>query len=150
MNKASVRQIFISPVSGGQLIELKQVEAVRFSGLLGDRYLRNHPAGPGNKNAITLIDIQQVEACNIELQRNFCPEDFRRNIITEGADLNSLVGREFYLGAVKLRGVELCQPCKYISEMLAADLLTGLNNRGGLRAEIIEGGLIKAGDSLKW
>lgn len=143
MAKAMVRQIFIASQNGAKPVELREVEAVQFSGLRGDRYFKHCDTFPGNINAITLHSIEQVEACNTALGTRFAPADFRRNIITQGIDLNSLVGCEFSIGEVLLRGYELCQPCRYITELLNADLLNGLAYRGGLRAEILRGGLIK-------
>jgi len=36
----------------------------------------------------------------------------RRNIVTEGVDLNTLVGVTFMVNGVLMRGVELCAPCR--------------------------------------
>lgn len=148
MPQPVIKQIFISKKNGGELLELEKVEAVQYCGLRDDRYFKQFSVAPGNQNAITLIDVEKVNACNDTLQAKFSPADFRRNIITEGVDLNSLVGREFYIGEVKLRGYELCQPCRYISELLSADLLHAMDQRGGLRAEILAGGTLKVGDRI--
>lgn len=145
---ATVVKIYISPQTGGQQQALDEVEAVEFSGLSGDRYFKLHTSAPGNQGAVTLLDISQVELCNAELHTNFAPADFRRNLVTEGIDLNSLVGHEFMVGETRLRGFELCQPCGYISELLGADLLRSLDQRGGLRAWIISSGRIKTGDPV--
>lgn len=144
-----VHSIFISSRTGGSLERRNSIEAVQFCGLKDDRYYRQHDTAPGNHNAITLIGLEQVQLCNSILQTRFAPQDFRRNIITEGIDLNELIGREFKVGDTVLRGFELCDPCRYISDLLNADLLTGLNQRGGLRAWIISGGVIEIGNKIE-
>lgn len=145
---ARVHSIFISSRVGGGLEQRNSVKAVQFCGLEGDRYYRQHDTAPGNPNAVTLIDLEQVYQCNSILQTSFSPQDFRRNIITAETDLNSLVGRDFCVGSVTLRGFELCEPCRYISELLHADLLAGMARRGGLRAWIISGGTIEVDDLI--
>ncbi len=140
--------IFISPESDGEIVPINLVEAVAFSGLRGDRNFKESHAAPGNKSAITLIDVSQVQACNHELGTSYQPHDFRRNLVTEGVDLNELVGREFMIGNVRLRGYELCQPCGYISKKLGRDLLGPMDRRGGLRCWLLSSGEIKIGDKI--
>jgi MOSC domain-containing protein YiiM len=68
--------------------------------------------------------------------------------------LNSLVGKEFLVGTVRLRGVELCDPCGSLGRRLATASLSApqvverFMGRGGLRAEVIEGGELRVGDSI--
>ena len=46
------------------------------------------------------------------------PLKFRRNIVTEGIELNKLINKEFSIGSVKVKGHDLCRPCKYLQELL--------------------------------
>lgn len=149
MSEACVKQIFIGSQIGGEIKALDAVEAVQFSGLRGDRYFKPGNLTAGNREAITLIDTEQIRLCNDQLQSNFSAADFRRNIVTDGIDLNKLVGAEFIVGEARLRGYELCQPCKYLSNMLQVDLLLAMLDRGGLRAEIVESGTIRVGDKIR-
>jgi MOSC domain-containing protein YiiM len=56
------------------------------------------------------------------------------------------VGREFTVGEVRLRGSELCEPCGNLARMTGQpQILPGLVHRGGLRAEILAGGVIQVG-----
>src|SRR6266852_687237 len=62
--------------------------------------------------------------------------------------LNHLVGQEFQVGAVRLRGTRLCEPCAYLEGLTQTGVLAGLIHRGGLRAEIVTGGTIRVEDAL--
>ena len=73
----------------------------------------------------------------------------RRNLVTEGADLNALVGRTFEIGEVVLRGIRLCEPCNYLAKTTYPETLVGLVHRGGLRAQIVRGGVLRVGDAVR-
>ncbi|KAF1080280.1 MAG: hypothetical protein GQF41_3448 [Candidatus Rifleibacterium amylolyticum] len=141
---AEVIKIYTSPANGEETVEKSVVVAHAGCGLVGDRYYRENIDGD-NRNAITLQSIEAIEACNRQLNSDFAPSAFRRNLITRGIELNELLGRKFYVGDVLLYAWELCQPCDYLQKVLNADVLHGLLDRGGLRAEILEGGEIKPG-----
>jgi MOSC domain-containing protein YiiM len=151
MNKvkhnARVKQIFICEKNGGVLLSKTSVDAVAGAGLKGDRNFK--PAEQGcNKNAITLIEAEASEICRQRTKKTFPVSLFRRNLVVEGVNLNELVGKNFKVGEVDLRGYELCHPCRYLSEMLDSDLLSGLAMCGGLRAEILSTGKIKVEDKI--
>lgn len=148
MQSGKVLNIFISEAQGGRCVSLPVVEAIAAQGLVGDRYCIETNDLDGNHNAITFQALEAIAACNKDLDSSFLPEDFRRNIITRGIDLNSLVGRKFRVADVLLQGYELCHPCKYLVNLLQKDVLQGLCNRGGLRARILQSGTISVGDSV--
>jgi MOSC domain-containing protein YiiM len=66
--------------------------------------------------------------------------------------LNALVGREFMVGSVKLRGVELCEPCLGLgtaltsAELTPAAIVKRFLHRAGLRADVVSNGVIELGD----
>jgi MOSC domain-containing protein YiiM len=72
----------------------------------------------------------------------------RRNVVTRGVPLNHLVGREFWIGEVKARGLRLCEPCKHLQRLSHEKVLPGLIHRGGLRAQILTEGTIRVGESI--
>jgi MOSC domain-containing protein YiiM len=60
------------------------------------------------------------------------------------------VGREFVVGEVRLRGVRLAEPCAYLEDLVGKKgLREALVHRGGLRAEIVDGGTIRVGDLIE-
>ena len=78
------------------------------------------------------------------------PKDFRRNIVTEGVNLNNLVNKEFFIGTVKVKAHDLCRPCKHLTEMLNQDnILKEFLRKGGLRCQILLSSNINCGDKIK-
>ena len=78
------------------------------------------------------------------------PLDFRRNIITKDVKLNDLIGKEFIVGNVKLKGHDFCRPCKYLQDKLKQNnLVKEFLRKGGLRCEILTSGKINVGDIIK-
>ncbi|HKW30640.1 MAG TPA: molybdenum cofactor biosysynthesis protein, partial [Verrucomicrobiae bacterium] len=68
----------------------------------------------------------------------------RRNVITRGVDLNSLVGEKFTLQGVTFEGVSECSPCHWMDQAIAPGAEAALHGRGGLRAKILTDGLLRA------
>ena len=127
------------------------VDAIVGRGLEGDRYFysggtySNHP---GDGRGVTLIESEAIEALRREYQITLEPGLARRNIVTRGAALNHFVGRAFRTGAVVLRGTRLCEPCLHLEKLSWPGAMRGLIHRGGLRAEIIVGGIIRVADPI--
>ena len=116
------------------------------AGLEGDRYCT---FGASVKTQLTLIQIEAVNEFNNAFATDLPATAFRRNVITEGVDLNALEGRIFTVGQVQLRGVELCEPCAYLQNLLdIPGLVKQLTHKGGLRCEILRGGVIRPGDEI--
>ena len=70
------------------------------------------------------------------------PAAFRRNIITEGVDLNSLIGERFTLQGVTFLGMEECRPCHWMEQAVAPGAEHWLKGQGGLRARVITTGVL--------
>ena len=143
---ASVKLICTSLVAGGETITIDTVTTIAGRGIEGDRYcaLDTEPS-----QQITLIECEVIDQFNQETGSKFSYEMFRRNLVTEGVQLNNLAGETFYVGEVRLRGHELCEPCRYLQDKLkVADLVTRLVHKGGLCCEILTSGTIRSGDNL--
>ncbi len=128
-----------------------EVEGWAGKGLAGDR---NYDPGDGSVNPkagrnITLFEGETLEAIRRDYGLELDPAGTRRNVITRGVPLNHLVGREFMLGAVRLRGVQLSEPCAYLESLTAKGVLKALVHRGGLRAEILSDGVVRVGDAVR-
>jgi MOSC domain-containing protein YiiM len=146
-----VERIYTSPQSGGTQVEQDLVRVVAGSGIEGDRYFGRHDE-PGQN--LTLIEIEQVEAFLQEQKRPMDLSVTHRNLLTRGVRLNELVGVEFRVGEVRLRGVELCEPCLGLGAALAstalsaADVVKRFVHRGGLRADVLSSGVIERGAAV--
>ena len=144
---ASVKLICTSPVAGGETIAIDAVTTIAGRGIEGDRYCA---LDSESSRQITLIECEVIDQFNQETESEFSYEMFRRNLVTEGAQLNNLVGETFYVGEVWLRGHELCEPCRYLQERLkVTDLVKRLTHKGGLCCEILTSGTIQSGDNLR-
>jgi MOSC domain-containing protein YiiM len=99
---------------------------------------------------VTLIESEAIDAVNRDYAMRIDPIETRRNILTRGVALNHLVGKEFSVGNVRLRGLELCEPCKHLEGMTRPGVMRALVHRGGLRAQILQGGVVSVGDSISW
>ncbi len=77
------------------------------------------------------------------------PVETRRNILTRGLDLDTLVGRRFRIGEVLALGTGPCNPCSHLESVTRPGVLRGLVGRGGLRADILAGGAIRVGDPIE-
>lgn len=150
--RASVVSIQITPVAGGLMEAVTSVEAVAGRGLKGDRYFLRQGTYSGKDDAlrqVTLIEMEALEALARDYHLSLSPLESRRNIATRGIALNHLVGRRFRVGEALLLGVKLCEPCGYLEEKVGKPVRLGLIHRGGLRAQILEGGLIQVGDPIE-
>lgn len=153
MSQGRVESIHLATAAEAAMRSVAEVTAIAGVGLEGDRYAArtgSFSAKPKPGRQITLIEAEAIEALQRELGLVLASGETRRNIITRGIALNHLVDREFTVGAVRLRGWELCEPCSDLARMTGKpQLLAGLVHRGGLRAEILEGGVIRVGDLVE-
>jgi MOSC domain-containing protein YiiM len=150
--KGSVESIHLAPSAGAAMRALEEVRLVAGRGIAGDRYHDGagefSPAEPEPDHELTLIELEEVERFNREAGLTLEAGQLRRNVVTRGARLNDLVGVEFYLGEARLRGIRLCEPCRYLAEHVHPEVLRGLVHRAGLRAAILRGGTLRVGDVL--
>jgi MOSC domain-containing protein YiiM len=144
--------IQITSRAGEKMVSVQEAKAIAGKGLEGDRYLTQtgkFSDKPGPARQLTLIELESLEALQNEDSITLTPLESRRNIVTRGVPLNHLVDRKFRLGEVVARGVKLCEPCEYLEEITRKKVIGGLTHRGGLRAEILEGGIVRIGDRIR-
>ena len=147
-----VMAIQITSSAGEKMVSIREVKAIAGKGLEGDRYLSERGKfsdKPGPARQLTLIELEAIEALQREDSIELSPLESRRNIVTRGVPLNHLVNKRFRLGDVVARGVKLCEPCEYLEEVTQKKVISGLTHRGGLRAEILQGGIIRVGDKIQ-
>jgi MOSC domain-containing protein YiiM len=152
MFNGSVVSIHIAPSAAQPTVAVDEVRAVPGKGLEGDRYFNRdgtYSDKHGPDREITLIEIETIEALAREHKLKLNAGDARRNIVTRGVPLNHLVGREFRVGEVVLKGIRLCEPCKHLASLTDDKVLPALVHRGGLRAQILTEATIRAGDPVQ-
>ncbi|HEU4758425.1 MAG TPA: MOSC domain-containing protein [Dehalococcoidia bacterium] len=149
MPEGTVHSIHIADGRGEPTRPVPEIRAVPGQGLEGDRHFGRAEAEPGLGREVTLIELEAIEALEREYGVKLAPGDARRNIVTRGVPLNDLLGREFRVGEVRLKGVRLNEPCAHLASLTHEKVLKGLVHRGGLRAEILNEGVIRAGDRVE-
>ncbi len=152
MFRGSVVSIHIAEVASEPTTSVDEARAVPGKGLEGDRYFNREGTysdrhGPDREQ--TLIEIETIEALERDYQMKIEPGQARRNIVTSGVPLNHLVGKEFRVGEVTLLGLRLNEPCNHLASLTDDKVKQGLVHRGGLRAQVLNEGVIRAGDTIQ-
>ena len=149
MTKGKIIGICISSEHGKVPNLVDSVKAIPGRGLENDRYFSIKDEGNKDGQELTLIESEKIMDFNKKFSTNFDNVEFRRNIITQNISLNELVGREFYVGKVKVRGINLCEPCLYLQKKLNnSNFVKEFTHKSGLRAQILTEGIINNNDII--
>jgi len=150
MWNGTVESIYIASTAQGTPQSVGQATAIPGAGLEGDRYALKLGTfyKPEPDYELTLIEAEAIEALRRDYQVELTAGDARRNIVTRNVPLNHLVGKEFVIGDVRIRGIRLCEPCDHLEKVTGKPVIKGLLHRGGLRAQILTPGTIHVGDTL--
>lgn len=143
----TVEAIFICLKAGEPMQKVEEIRALLGEGLQGDRYATGEGSfnkGDQGKRQVTLINDLFFEGSGFELAES------RRNIVTRGIELMSLIGRDFQIGKASFHGVKYCNPCTRPNTLSGnkRSFREAFFDRGGLIARVIEGGLIRTGDQI--
>ena len=144
---SKVFKLGITNINNKKISEVKSIEVIANKGVVGDRHFSdfNDPYCQ-----LTLIESENIDYYNSKYGLNFSYLEFRRNVITKGILLNDLVGKKFLIGNVKVEGIDLCRPCRHLSETLDQDnIIKEFLRRGGLRCQILTTSDISVGDKIK-
>jgi MOSC domain-containing protein YiiM len=120
-------------------------------GVDGDRYAvrRGTWSGyPPQEQQLTLIAREGLEAFALQAGEPLRPELTRRNVLTEGVALDELIGERFLVGTALCRGIKACEPCRHLERLTGRTLLRALAGRGGINAEVLEGGRVSVGSPV--
>jgi MOSC domain-containing protein YiiM len=142
--------IYTTAEAGAPMDARDEVEAIPGVGLDGDRYAAKngkYSQTPGTGREATLVEREAIAAVRAD-GVDLADHETRRNLLTEGVPLNHLVGRTFRVGDVVFRGVRLAEPCSYLAGLTRPGVSRALVHRGGLRADILEGGTLHPGDAI--
>ncbi|MBM3660400.1 MAG: MOSC domain-containing protein [Actinobacteria bacterium] len=153
MTTGRVCGIYTAPAEGAPMVGHDSIEAFAGKGLAGDRYAIEAGTYSGKRledaqRAVTLFERENLECLEREHGIVLAPEQTRRNLLVEGVAVNDLIGVEFTVGGVPMRGVDLAHPCSYLQDLTEPGVLLALQDRGGLRCEILADGTITLGDPV--
>ena len=144
---SKVLKLGITNDNNKEISEVKSIEVIANKGIVGDRHYKdfNDPYCQ-----LSLIEAEGIDSYNSKHGLNISYLDFRRNIVTKNIQLNDLVGKKFLIGKAKVEGVDLCRPCRHLTEILNQDnIIKEFLRKGGLRCQIISSSKINVGDEIK-
>ena len=144
---SKVFKIGITDKNNKKINEVKSIEVLENKGVVGDRHFDefNDPYCQ-----LSLIESENIDFYNSKYNLNIPYVDFRRNIITKGIRLNDLIGKKFLVGNVKVEGIDLCRPCRHLTEILnQQNILKEFLRKGGLRCQILSSSIINVGDKIR-
>ena len=156
----NIHSIYTSSNAGSKMVSKDKVKLVKGIGIEGDRYALGVGAfsnsDPKKNRDITLIAKIGIDTSNRLLTYDglaeFDMSETRRNVVIDQIQpdqLNALVGKVFYLGKIKLKGEELCDPCERPSKLAnKKGFKNAYDNNGGIRAQVLDSGEITIGDLL--
>ena len=130
-----------------EIIEVREIDLVAGKGIVGDRHFKdyNEPF-----NQLSIIESESIDEYNFKNKLKIPHLNFRRNIVTKGIGLNDLVKKTIKIGPVILEVIDLCRPCRHLSEKLERDdIIKEFLRKGGIRCQIINDGKISVGDQIK-
>ena len=140
-------KIGLSKNHNQEIIEVTEIDLVAGKGIVGDRHFKdfNDPY-----NQLSIIESENIDEYNFKNKLNIPLLKFRRNIVTKGIRLNNLLQKRIKIGSVKLEVIDLCRPCRHLSEKLERnDIIKEFLRKGGVRCQIINDGKISLGDQIK-
>lgn len=126
-------------------VAVDEVECVAGRGLRGDRFFDYRPDYKGQITFVARETLEDVwQTLEVPPDRRDVSAT-RRNVVVAGVDLDALIGREFEIAGVRFRGSEECRPCAWMDEAIGPGAERRLRGRGGLRARILEDGVLRVG-----
>ena len=144
---SKVFKLGITSNNNKKIEEVQSIEVLANKGVVGDRHFDNYN---DPYCQLSLIEAENIDEYNLKFGLNIPYLDFRRNIITKGIKLNDLVGKKLSIGNVEVEGIDLCRPCRHLTEMLDQEnILKEFLRKGGLRCQILSSSKIKVGDTIK-
>ena len=144
---SKVFKLGITSNNNKKIEEVESIEVLANKGVVGDRHFDNYN---DPYCQLSLIESENIDEYNLKFGLNIPYLDFRRNIITKGIKLNDLVGKKLSIGNVEVEGIDLCRPCRHLTEMLDQEnILKEFLRKGGLRCQILSSSKIKVGDAIK-
>ncbi len=97
---------------------------------------------------ITLVEAEIIDTMSHKLGYDIPDGASRRQIMVKGIMLNELIGRNLRMGQILVRVEDKCNPCKNMETKIGPGAKDAMNDKGGIRCRIIEGGDLHVGDKI--
>lgn len=146
---SAVVQIFVAPSGGSPMQPVGEIEAVAGHGIQGDRYAdRIGYWTEVDECQVTLIESECLEEIRAKTGISIEGGEHRRNIVTRGIQLDSLLGKRFQVGTAVLEYDRPRPPCGYIEKLTEPGMTRAMVGRGGICARVVGSGVIRASDPI--
>ena len=144
-----ITKIFIAAQGGTAMQAVEEVEAIANGGLHGDRYANRNGYWTGiDECQVTLIESEDLEEIRQTKGLHVENGEHRRNLVTHGIRLESLLGKRFQIGEAVLEFDRPRPPCRYIESLTEPGMTRALLGRGGVCARVVQSGKIRTNDPI--
>ena len=144
---SKIIKIGITKLNNKEIFEVNTINLVAGKGIIGDRHFKDYN---DPYNHLSIIESENIDEYNKKYNLDIPYLDFRRNMVTRGIKLNDLIGKKILIGGVQLDVIDLCRPCRHLSEKLDKDnIIKEFLRKGGIRCEILNDGRISINDQIK-
>jgi len=140
----TVVTLWLKRFKRGPMDRVLFAEAVPGRGLAGN-------ANQGGRRQVTLIDEARWQEACAEVGVDVDPSARRANVMLRGIDLEQSRGRTLRIGPALIRIYNETRPCEQMEDAQPGlRAVLGTRWRGGVYGEVVEGGVIRVGDSVDW
>jgi len=144
---SKIIKIGIAELNNKEILEVNTINLITGKGVIGDRHFKDYN---DPYNHLSIIESENIDEYNKKYNLDIPYLDFRRNMVTRGIKLNDLIGKKILIGGVQLDVIDLCRPCRHLSEKLDKDnIIKEFLRKGGIRCEILNDGRISINDQIK-
>ena len=143
---SKIIKIGITELNNKEIVEVNTIDLVAGKGIIGDRHFKDYN---DPYNHLSIIESENIDEYNKKYNLDIPYLNFRRNIVTRGIKLNDLIEKKLMIGNVKLEVIDLCRPCRHLSEKLKkGNIVKEFLRKGGIRCEILNDGKISTADQI--
>ena len=143
---SKIIKIGITELNNKAIFQVNTIDLVAGKGVIGDRHFKDYN---DPYNHLSIIESENIDEYNKKYNLDIPYLDFRRNIVTRGIKLNDLIEKKLMIGNVNLEVIDLCRPCRHLSEKLEKDnIIKEFLRKGGIRCEILNDGKISTADQI--
>ena len=148
--EGSVEGIYVARKGSASMERVEEVRTIEGCGIEGDRYCKGTGFWTtyGDVCEVTLISSEDLDYIQSELGIRVKGGEHRRNIVTRGIRLEDLRRKRFRIGEALLEYDRSRPPCRHVQDLSEPGMTRALKGRGGICARVVEGGKIRARDTI--
>lgn len=122
----------------------EQAELIEARGIRGN-------ADQGGRRQVTIVSREGWAEAEAEIGADVDPAGRRANLLVRGVDLRESRGRVLAVGATRIHVLGETRPCPRMEDAHPGLMeALGPDWRAGVFGQIVDGGTIRVGDSVRW